>query len=759
MNYLLTLRIIKHFFVLIMILLNYNVMKIKILLFTVVSFLFASNVIFSQNITGSGTNNYVLKFTSTGSTAGNATLLFDNATSVGIGTTSPSANTLLHTYASGAKTAAYSGNYLQNIATSSTSSINKSGLEISSTGTWNGTSAKNIGLYISSVTGGTYNYDAIFNGGGNVGIGTLSPTALFHTVASGAKTTSYSGNLLTNTATSSTASINKSGLEITSTGTWNGTSSNNIGLYISSVTGGTNNYDAIFNGGGSVGIGTNSPTNLLSLKGNYASIDIHANSGTNAYISGTINTTTYSYFGTVGVAGGFISGSIIGDLAIRSYNKNILFSTDNGSSSQLYLKYGGNVGINTASPSEKLEVNGNIRTSSLTGTGTRMVQATSNGNLTPMTAGTSSQVLLGTGVWGNVPAGGGNWSITGNSGASYPFLGTTDNYPLSIGANSGQSMRINPSGTIELGLAWGQKVSIGYGGIATSEQLQINGNAIFAEQGFFPNIAPLIKGKHTYSIETSPEYTWNGDDSTGIFHPAIGIMAFANRGVESMRIIKDKGVCIGTTVAKAFLTVEVPTTSMGSQAATFSCSNSNVFIVPKLDSLSFDSLSIEGDQGIFWSDNSTNSNINSGLVIAPYSNKYNGLRITSDGNVGIGTPLTSNPNNHKLAVNGNIGAKEVFVEITSTTWPDYVFDKKYNLLPLNEVESYINKNSHLPDVPSAGEINEKGIAVGEMNSVLLKKIEELTLYMIEQNKIINNQQLEIIEFKERISVLETKVKQ
>ena len=75
----------------------------------------------------------------------------------------------------GAKTTAYPGTSVENYATSSTASILKSGLQVTSTGTWNGSGASNVGLYVSSVTGGTANYDAIFNGGGNVGIGTTSP--------------------------------------------------------------------------------------------------------------------------------------------------------------------------------------------------------------------------------------------------------------------------------------------------------------------------------------------------------------------------------------------------------------------------------------------------------------------------------------------------------------------------------------------------------------------------------------------------------
>ncbi|MCX6765623.1 MAG: tail fiber domain-containing protein [Candidatus Moranbacteria bacterium] len=90
---------------------------------------------------------------------------------VGIGTTSPTS--ILHTIASGSKTADYIGNLLTNTATSSTASITKTGLSVTSTGTWDGTSAVNRGLYVNA-TGGTTNYSAIFEGG-NVGIGTTSP--------------------------------------------------------------------------------------------------------------------------------------------------------------------------------------------------------------------------------------------------------------------------------------------------------------------------------------------------------------------------------------------------------------------------------------------------------------------------------------------------------------------------------------------------------------------------------------------------------
>ena len=90
----------------------------------------------------------------------------------------------------------------------------------------------------------------------------------------------------------------------------------------------------------------------------------------------------------------------------------------------------------------------------------------------------------------------------------------------------------------------------------------------------------------------------------------------------------------------------------------------------------------------------------------------------------------------KLMVNGGIAAEEIKVEIEVGTCPDYVFKKDYRLRPLEEVQSHIEKHNHLPEVPSAKEMESEGLELGEMNMLLLKKIEELTLYLLEQDKEI-----------------------
>jgi hypothetical protein len=100
------------------------------------------------------------------------------------------------------------------------------------------------------------------------------------------------------------------------------------------------------------------------------------------------------------------------------------------------------------------------------------------------------------------------------------------------------------------------------------------------------------------------------------------------------------------------------------------------------------------------------------------------------GYVGIGT---TNPQS-ELSVNGKITAKEI--EVLITGWPDFVFENNYKLKSLQEVESFISANGHLPNVPSAKEVEEGGINLGKLNATLLQKIEELTLYVIDQNKEI-----------------------
>jgi len=109
------------------------------------------------------------------------------------------------------------------------------------------------------------------------------------------------------------------------------------------------------------------------------------------------------------------------------------------------------------------------------------------------------------------------------------------------------------------------------------------------------------------------------------------------------------------------------------------------------------------------------------------------MMIANDGRVAINT--TEPAANSALSVAGRIHAEEVLVELQNN-WPDYVFDEEYKLKSLSELKQYLKINKHLPGVPSADEIAENGINLGEMDAILLEKIEELTLHILElQQKI------------------------
>lgn len=128
---------------------------------------------------------------------------------------------------------------------------------------------------------------------------------------------------------------------------------------------------------------------------------------------------------------------------------------------------------------------------------------------------------------------------------------------------------------------------------------------------------------------------------------------------------------------------------------------------------------------------------------------------SSLGNVGIGT---TNPGTYKLAVNGGIHSQSVQIDMNG--WSDYVFKPTYKLKSLSYLKEYINQNHHLPEVPSEEDVIKKGVDIGEMNKLLLKKVEELTLYLIEKDKEVQaeknarqKQQQKIDQLEEKLNTL------
>jgi len=221
--------------------------------------------------------------------------------------------------------------------------------------------------------------------------------------------------------------------------------------------------------------------------------------------------------------------------------------------------------------------------------------------------------------------------------------------------------------------------------------------------------------------------------SSGI---SAGNLAFATGNSEVMRITAGSNIGIGTTNPQSPLHIKASTgygsirispnsdnaeSSMGFFSDTAGTTNSTAWIVGN---------SAWGNTGKFIIGNQAAG----GPIITALQN----------GSVGIGT---TNPD-QKLTVKGKIHAEEVIVDLNVLV-ADYVFKPNYKLMPLPEVEQFVKANSHLPEVPSAGEITKNGLSIGDMQNKLLQKVEELTLYAIQQNKKIET-------LEKRINELQTK---
>ena len=146
---------------------------------------------------------------------------------------------------------------------------------------------------------------------------------------------------------------------------------------------------------------------------------------------------------------------------------------------------------------------------------------------------------------------------------------------------------------------------------------------------------------------------------------------------------------------------------------------------------------------------------NGGGVI--YADIYGNIYLSPPGSNGIGSrTLTDLDIKNSIALrvgaDGTVYAKKIIV--STTTFPDYVFKKDYRLLSLSEVKAYIDQHQHLPETPSEQEIVKDGLNLAEMNKLLMKKVEELTLYLIENERKDKEKDTSLEEMKKRITELE-----
>ena len=258
---------------------------------------------------------------------------------------------------------------------------------------------------------------------------------------------------------------------------------------------------------------------------------------------------------------------------------------------------------------------------------------------------------------------------------------------------------------------------------------------------------PGIGFNHLLTYTNSPTYTWDnqmhawlGTRLIATPHSELSALVFAtttNTGepgtqfpTEKMVILPNGNVGIGILEPEAKLHVGVPHRCDQDEEVRLGSYYNNMFY------------------GI-----GLNYRINSiGSVSKHLVEYHNGVRYTAmsimNGNVGIGT--TAAPK-YKLDVLGTIRANEI--KVTAQT-ADFVFEPDYNLRPLNEVEAFVKENKHLPEIPSAKQMEADGVNVAEMNKLLLQKVEELTLYAINQEMEIRKLKYKEIDYKEILSQLE-----
>jgi hypothetical protein len=428
---------------------------------------------------------------------------------------------------------------------------------------------------------------------------------------------------------------------------------------------------------------------------------------------------------------------------------------------------GGNVGIGTsAAPSAKLEVAGDTKvtspsasTSSATGalvvTGGAGIGGNENvgGTLTVGTGATATTISTSGITTGGSVTAASYVSTTGSVAGSSSGNGLT----LSAGAVN-QNVTLVAAGAgnvVAQGNFVGQGTMTSQGRLTANSDLLVNGKVgVGVPSGGTPTTKMDVRGG---GLMLSPAGIGSWYGWTGLFDPTAPALWVQNQGTNvrselstaaatGMRAVYSGAVTGGT------LTSPAPTPAGANLQLRFAAYDGTNF---------YNAATIEltADETHSASTHATS------IRFGTYGNSEV-MRVTSDGKVGIGT---TNPANYKLAVAGPISAqgqlnvdgvvyaKEVVVD-TTLPQPDYVFDANYRNMPLSEVEQHIKAEKHLPGVPSAQEVAEHGVNVGQMQTVLLQKIEELTLHMIEQEKAMHELRADNAQLRQEVAQLQAAVK-
>lgn len=236
-------------------------------------------------------------------------------------------------------------------------------------------------------------------------------------------------------------------------------------------------------------------------------------------------------------------------------------------------------------------------------------------------------------------------------------------------------------------------------------------------------------------------------------------LAIRTKNIERVSILPTGNVGIGTISPTAQLHTTgsvrlAGLTGDSSQTRVIVSDSSGKLFYRNVATLATGTWSAKGNAGTRPDSNFVGTTDNQRLAFR--TNNTEQMTILANGSVGIGTSVMPN-DSAKLAVKGTIYAKKV--RVISSGWADYVFKKDYQLPPLAQVEQYINAHQHLPGVIPASEVEKKGFDLGDNQVVLLQKIEELTLYLIDQHKKVQVQDRQLAEQQARLAAQQARLDQ